>query len=147
MKIYIISGETIVTKTLQDYLSDLGHEAVSMSSAHLLLDILEAIPKPPDLIIAELSALSGANTALRKVARWYPDIPIVIMVGHGPVPPADKAISYGVCAYLQKPPRLAELELLLVRLSEYRTNGRSLGIGEGGDPWQRGVERFRAGAN
>jgi DNA-binding NtrC family response regulator len=124
MEIYLVSGETIVTKILRDYLSDLGHEAVSLSSAHLLLDILEAVPNPPDLIIAELNALIRANSALRKVARLYSDIPIIIMVGHDSVLPVDKAISYGVYAYLQNPLRLAELELLLVQLSKDCTNGQ-----------------------
>jgi NtrC-family two-component system response regulator AlgB len=125
MRIYLVDDETIVNKTLQDFLSELGHEVVSVKSADELLDSLEKAFKPVDLIIADLHmAKENAVTLIREAHKRYPDIDIVLMTAGGPLLPTEKAISYGVYAYLRKPIRLAELEFLLARYFKSRTNDK-----------------------
>ena len=124
MRIYLFDDEPIITITLQDFLSDLGHEVVSFGSTYELLDHLEKSPEPVDLIISDLHVPNGNGiTLIREVHKRYPDISIMIIMGHdGPTLSTNEAISYGVYTYLHKPIRLSELELLLVRLSESRAS-------------------------
>lgn len=123
MRIYLVDDEPIVNKTLQEFLFELGHEIVSIRAAYELLGNLEKEPHPVDLIIADFCMTKGnAVTMIRKVHEQYPGIAIVLMTVGSLLLPTAEAISYGVYAYLRKPIRLAELELLLARLSDSTTN-------------------------
>jgi DNA-binding NtrC family response regulator len=120
MRIYLVSNEPIIGKTLQNFLSNLGHEAVPIKSACELLEKLWN-ESQPDVIIGDFYISEDrAVTLIRELHKRYPDTAIVPMTVDKPIISAQEAISYGVYAYLRKPIHLYELELLLVRLSEYR---------------------------
>ena len=122
MRICLFDNDQIVTKTLEGFLSDLGHEVICIKSAYELLDSLEREEQPVDLIIGDFSLPKDNVVALiREVHHRYPNIAIVITTTQGPILSTSEAISYGVYGYLRKTIRLAELELLLTRLSESRT--------------------------
>jgi len=128
MRIYLIKDEPIITKTLQDFLSDLGHEVVSVKSVYELLGNLEKERQPVDLIIGDFYMPKGnAATLICELHKRYPNIAIVIMIVDGPILSTHEAVSYGVYSYIRKPISLAVLELLLARLSESRTDSKSFG--------------------
>ena len=58
---------------------------------------------------------------MRQFHRRYPTIPVVLRVSSEVLPAAD-AVHCGVYAYLNKPFRPAELELLLIRLADLQAN-------------------------
>ena len=122
MRICLVGEESIATQTLQEFLSDLGHNVISVRSSHELLDQLKF--RSADVMIANLG-MAGNDTWIREVHRRYPEVAIVLMTTGHPSLSAEEALSYGVYAYLHKPISLAELELLLVRLSERHAEGRA----------------------
>ncbi len=119
MLIHLLNDELIVTLTLQSFLTDLGHEVVIAHSASGLFENLTRSLQPVDLILSDLRLPDREGIGLiHEIHRRYPGAPIIVMTGYSPTLSPDEAVANGVYAYLRKPVRLSELELLLVRVSE-----------------------------
>ena len=125
MRIYLVEEENIVRQLIRDSLTDLGHEVIVLDALDELSDTLGRNPRPVDLIIVDLPTPKREAIAqgMREVHRRHPEIPLVVRVS-GALLSADEAVQCGVHAYLHKPIRLAELELMLIRLSETRKEFR-----------------------
>jgi len=115
IRICLVGEESIVTKILCDFLSDLGHRVVRVHPACELPDHLAS--QTEDLVIMDLHG-PGDTVLLRKMHQEYPHVAVVLMTVGSPPLSREETLSCGVYAYLHKPISLAELELLLVRLSE-----------------------------
>ncbi len=117
--IYLVDNEPLVTKTLQEFIKNLGYRVVSLNSVHELLDNLEKNHTSMRLVITDISVFRGKEVAIiREVRRRYADIYFLIIISGPPILSTEEAISYGVYGYLHKPIYLAELELFLIRLYE-----------------------------
>ena len=124
MRIFLVSDEPIVIKTPQAFVLDLGHESVAVNSISELLGSLRKEPLPVDVILTGVpSHPRGAAALMREVHERHPDVPTVIVTAERSVLSVEEAVSGGVPVYLHKPIRLAELELVLVRLSESTRRG------------------------
>ena len=119
MHIYLVEIDNYARQMGAQHLQDLGHRVSLRPAAGDLLEALAADPEPADLIIADLPQGKGRTTAeaLRLVHRCYPTIPVLLRASREVLPTAD-AVHCGVHSYLSKPFRRAELELLLIRLTE-----------------------------
>ena len=125
MRIYIIDEEFIVTKTLQGFLNDLGHEVVSCNSLAEFLGYHNGDNGSADVIIVDLKMpKENAIRIVSEIHRRYPDSEIVVMSS---ILPFKEAISNNVYSYLKKPVHLDELELILARMSE-RHEGMDMNI-------------------
>jgi len=122
MRVCIVGEESIVTQTLRGFLSDLGHQVAVIGTTDELLDRLAV--QPVDVVITDLH-MPGNVAPIREVHQRHPDVAIVMMTAGHPPLSMEEALSCGVYAYLHKPISLAELELLLVRLSERHSQGDS----------------------
>ena len=125
MRIYLVDNDPFVTLVLQDFLSKLGHEAVAFDAADHLLDSLEENARLPDLVISDkCMAVRNGLKFLREAHRRLPGVHFLLIMSNGTnghnraALPPDEAVALGVYAYLHKPFELAELEFLLLRLSE-----------------------------
>jgi len=124
MRICLVERENIVRNTLQDFLSDLGHAVLIFNALDDLSTTLDRHARSVDLIITDLLPANGkAISLLRTLHQRCPDIPFIITSTSNGVLPAREALQCGVYGYLHKPFRLAELELMLLRLAETHTNG------------------------
>lgn len=126
MRIYIADDELIVLRTLESFLEDLGHQVRTFSSVAELLDGGAEREQSVQVILLDATLPSGrGGETLQDIHRHYPESDIVIMSGYNPILPLKEALAQGVYGYLNKPIRLGELELLLIRLSESRANLQS----------------------
>lgn len=117
MRICVFLEDQIVSGTLSEFLFELGYEAITFDSGCNLLKELNSCALRGDLIITELNKNRRMDIQLvNDLHKKYPAVPIVLATDAGSILPSDKAISFGVYAYLRKPIILAELELLLSRL-------------------------------
>ena len=124
MRIGLVEEKSIVRNTLQDFLTDVGHTVLICNALDDLPDVLDHSPHSVDLILTDLVPANGKLTALmRSLHGRYPEVPFVLITGSNDILLPSEAIRCGVHAYLHKPIRLAELELMLLRLSETRANG------------------------
>jgi two-component system C4-dicarboxylate transport response regulator DctD len=118
MTIYLVEEDSLIRSALQDFLSDLGHDVFVVNTLSELSDALDAHHPGVDLIIIDLPpADKEAPLLMRKVHEDHPDIPFVVMTVSGTLLPVEEALRCGVYAYLHKPIRFAELELVLARLA------------------------------
>jgi DNA-binding NtrC family response regulator len=122
MLIYLVNNDSILIETLSDFLSNLGYGVRTIKSTELL-DNLDKEPQPVDVIIGDFCMPSDRIVALiSEVHKRYPTTTTILITDYNYVLSNQDAISYGVHAYLRKPIRLYELELMLFRLSEYRAH-------------------------
>ena len=122
MRIALIGCEALLTTTLAEFLSALGHEVLSFHSVGELLQAPSDGSPPPEIIISR-SAFTGNRDfdALRALHHRYPDSALVLyMSALSHSLQVDKALECGLHAYLHEPLNLCELELVVTRLAESR---------------------------
>lgn len=104
--------------TLRHFITDLGYRVATFPS------VSEILSEPSDsidtiLIDLDLPGEKGINT-IRTIHERFPDTYILVITTNGSVLPSEVALSNDVYAYVSKPVRLGELELLLARVLERR---------------------------
>lgn len=125
-RIYLVDEELIVLKTLQGFLRDLGYRVRSFFSVGELMACPQNEIHPVNVILMDLNLPEEDSVkVIRDIHQRYPETDIVIMTGHSPLLPVKEALSNGVYGYLNKPIRLGELELMLIRVTEGRSKSRS----------------------
>ena len=121
MRICIAEANPIVAGTLREFLSTLGHQVAVFRSVSRLLDVPLPDDAVFDLLLVSLpdSADAGA-ILLRALHMCLPDADIIATTNKGNGVDTGEAARTGVFAFLHRPIRLAELELMLIRLEERR---------------------------
>lgn len=124
MRICMVEEDQIVAKTLEEFISSIGHHVVVHNMVNGLLDWLEKDHLPPDIIIINIQPENTVRIRkIIEVHKRYFDAPIIAIINRGSVLSTETAISCGVYAFLRKPISFAELELILIRLSERKAPG------------------------
>jgi DNA-binding NtrC family response regulator len=107
---------------IRDFVVNLGYE---VSSFHTVSDFRESRienPGPVDLILVDLEAPKAkGQVIINKINDICPSADIVIMSDGKGVLDFQEAVSHRVYSYLNKPVRLAELELMIARVKEKRS--------------------------
>ncbi|MFV0472798.1 MAG: sigma-54-dependent transcriptional regulator [Pikeienuella sp.] len=117
--ILIVDDEADIRDLIGDILRDEGHgtrEAMDADTALAAVD--EA---PPDLIILDIwlqgSRMDGIEI-LKAVKRNNPDVPVVIISGHGNIEIAVAAIKQGAYDFIEKPFNIDQLLVVVHRALE-----------------------------
>jgi len=119
LKIYLIIKEKIITQTLEEFVTSLGHQVITLPSIDELLETFKNDSQRKALVISEESLFrKQARSTIRKIHKQHPSLLFVVITENRPIFSTKEAMSFGIYGYLHKPISLAELELLLVRLSE-----------------------------
>ena len=118
MRIYLISEPDLLQKTLQSFLTDLGHEVISLTNLELQESLERAEGQVPLAIV--LSSLE--KSFLQAFHRDHPETMLVLWNENGRFLPTTEALAYGVYAFLHPPLHFNELEVLLYRLAQYYTS-------------------------
>lgn len=114
MKICIAGGDSLLTKTLKDFLTEIGCEVVFVKSASELPASLRKEPKPPGLALINLNeSKKTAGLFIEKVHKQFPRLPLILLTDDRAPFRAKEAISLGIYGYLHKPFSLEELELMI----------------------------------
>ncbi len=121
LKIYLIIKEKIITQTLEEFVTSLGYQVITLPSMDKLLETFKNDSLRKALVISEESFFQGKERSIiRKIHKQCPSLLFVLITENRPIFSTLEAMSVGIYGYLHKPISLAELELLLVRLSERR---------------------------
>ena len=111
--ILIVDDEADIRALVADILHDEGHATREADDADGALAQVAA--DPPALIILDIwlqgSRMDGIEV-LKSVKRDNPDIPVVIISGHGNVEIAVAAIQQGAYDFIEKP--FTDAQLLVV---------------------------------
>ncbi|MEO0989881.1 MAG: sigma-54 dependent transcriptional regulator [Pseudomonadota bacterium] len=117
--ILIVDDERDIRELISDILIDEGYTTRLAGTAQKALDEVKA--ETPSLIILDIwlkdSDLDGIDI-LRIVKREHPEVPIVIISGHGNIEIAVAAIKQGAYDFIEKPFNIDQLTVVIGRAME-----------------------------
>lgn len=108
LRICLIDDEESFVTTLAERLELRGHQAtVALSGEEGLRCIAEHTPQ---VVILDLRmpGISGMET-LRRIRATWPDLPVVMLSGHGAEADIASCLRLGAQAYLKKPTDISQL--------------------------------------
>ena len=123
--VLIVDDESYVRESLATVLSRRGYQVRTASSVEESVQngILEGL----DAVVTDLRMPgSGGLELIRKLASSAPEIPVVVLTGHGTVPSAVECMKEGAADYLLKPANPEALLLILERTLAQSTMRREL---------------------
>ena len=121
--ILIVDDEESICQTLGGILTDEGHAVIIAASGEDALRLVEE--ELPSLVLLDiwLPGIDGIEV-LKAIKAGHPQIPVVMMSGHGSIETAVKATKLGAFDFIEKPLSLEKVILVVshalevVRLEE-----------------------------
>ena len=114
--ILIVDDERDIRELIGDILEDEGHTTRKAGTSDACMAEIEA--EPPALMILDIwlkdSAMDGIDI-LKSIKRTHPEIPIVIISGHGNIEIAVAAIKQGAYDFIEKPFNIDQLMVVIGR--------------------------------
>jgi two-component system response regulator AtoC len=100
--VLIVEDDSAVATVLAALLTQAGMNATGVATAEAALKTLSR--SPVDVVITDLNmpGMHGMDLLARIVHEW-PEIPIIVLTGHGTVPIAVEAMRAGAADFLLKP--------------------------------------------
>ncbi len=117
-RVLIVDDEKGIRTTLGAILSDEGYRPIAVASgAEALARIGEEVP---DLVILDiwLPEIDGVET-LAELKRQWPELPVIMVSGHGTIETAVKATKLGAYDFIEKPLSLEKTLLVIDRALEH----------------------------
>ncbi|MBO6520615.1 MAG: sigma-54-dependent Fis family transcriptional regulator [Rhodospirillales bacterium] len=117
--ILIVDDEQDIRVLTSEILRDEGFDTREARDSRSALDAVEK--REPSLVLLDIwlqgSQLDGIGI-LKKIKENHPDVPVLMMSGHGTVETAVQAIKYGAYDFIEKPFTADRLLLLIERATE-----------------------------
>jgi len=113
VKILMVDDEERFRTTTAKILSRRGFETILAASGE---EALEKMAEKPDVVILDvkMSGMDG-HEVLKQIKSKTPDIPVIMLTGHGDIPGARKAYETGAFDYLAKP---CDIDLLATKIQD-----------------------------
>jgi len=112
-KILIVDDENVIRQTLRDILEYEGYQIDEAENGQIAIDMIKDISYDAVLCDIKMPKVDGIEV-LEKSQEINPDIPFIMISGHGTIDIAVEATKKGAYAFITKPPDLNQL-LLQVR--------------------------------
>jgi signal transduction histidine kinase len=117
--VLVVDDERVIREGCRRLLEPEGYKILTAENGRQALDLLPV--EGPDLILCDLvMPVMGALEVLEEVRVHYPDLPMIIITGHGTVANAVEAMQKGAFDFVTKPFRADHLILLVKRALERR---------------------------
>jgi two-component system nitrogen regulation response regulator NtrX len=117
--ILITDDEADIRSLVSDILEDEGYACRTAGTAEACMAAIA--DAPPALMILDIwlkdSDMDGIDI-LKSVRRSHPDVPIIIISGHGNIEIAVAAIKQGAYDYIEKPFNIDQLMVVVARAME-----------------------------
>ena len=117
--ILITDDEDDIRSLISDILEDEGYTTRTAGTAEACMQAIE--DEPPAMMILDIwlkdSDMDGIDI-LKSVRRTHPDVPIIIISGHGNIEIAVAAIKQGAYDYIEKPFNIDQLTVVVSRAME-----------------------------
>jgi len=115
--VMIVDDEPALVALVEETLAELGYEPVGFTSSEAALAAFRAAPGRFDLILTDEAMPDLVGTELTQhLRRSRPDIPIILVSGHGGTQLARAAAMIGVNELLRKPLERRELAEAVARV-------------------------------
>ena len=116
-RILIIDDEEPIRFSLRGILEDEGYEVLEAATAEEGIEVADA--ERPDLVFLDiwLPGMDGL-TAQARLKGNHPDLPVVMISGHGTIETAVSAIQQGAYDFIEKPLSLEKVVIVAARALE-----------------------------
>ncbi|MBU8910885.1 MAG: response regulator [Desulfobacterales bacterium] len=113
IKVLMVDDEKRFRETTKKILMKKGFETILAESGE---QALEQIRQDPDVVILDIKmpGIDG-HEALARIKKLRPDLPVIMLTGHGDMPSAREAFVEGAFDYLSKP---CDIDLLAAKIKE-----------------------------
>ncbi len=117
-KILIVDDEPGIRSAIRMILEYEGYQAIEADDGSKALEI--ARKRRPDLVLLDfkMQGLDGMDT-LQKLKLDYPDLPVIMLSGHGSIATAVQATKIGAFDFLEKPPQRDRIVLTVRNALEF----------------------------
>ncbi len=118
--VLVVDDEKVIRDGCTRLLNLEGYRVLAAGNGREALDLLAT--EPMDLILCDLvMPVMGAFEVLEEVTANYPDLPLIVITGHGTVANAVEAMKKGAYDFITKPFRADHLVLIVKRALEKQT--------------------------
>jgi two-component system nitrogen regulation response regulator NtrX len=110
--VLIVDDEESIRRSVADVLADEGYVSVSAGSVEEAIQKIEA--QVPDLVLLDVAMPARDGIELLEwLRRSWPELPVIMMSGHGTIETAVRATKLGAYDFLEKPLSYDKLLLCL----------------------------------
>jgi signal transduction histidine kinase/CheY-like chemotaxis protein len=122
--VMIVDDEPMLVALAEEMLAGLGYEPVGFESSQAALQVFRSKPGRFDVVLTDeaMPELVGTELA-REIRLLRPDIPVILMSGHGGAALAQRAAAIGVKEVLHKPLQRVDLAEALAHAVPYDASG------------------------
>ena len=117
--ILIVDDERDIRSLTSEILRDEGYDTREASNSTTALEAVKQ--HTPGLVLLDIwlqgSEMDGIGI-LKEIKSRHPEVPVLMMSGHGTVETAVQAIKYGAYDFIEKPFTADRLLLLIERATE-----------------------------
>lgn len=118
-EILIVDDEADIRNLIEGILDDEGYKAAQAETAEQVFELIKR--KKFSLVILDIwlqnSEYDGL-AILERIKSTYPDVPVIMISGHGTIETAVKAIRMGAYEFIEKPFKTDRLLLMVARALE-----------------------------
>lgn len=113
IKVLMVDDEEQFRNTTRKLLNRKGFETILAASGE---EAIAKLVEQPDVVILDIkmSGIDGHQT-LVKIKAEHPDLPVIMLTGHGAMPSAQEALGEGAYDYLSKP---CDIDLLAAKIRD-----------------------------
>jgi DNA-binding response OmpR family regulator len=118
-KVLMVDDEEQFRATTKKLLSRRGFETILAGSGE---EAIEKLKENPDVVILDIKmpGMDGHQT-LKEIKKRSPDLPVIMLTGHGAMPSAREALVEGAFDYLSKP---CDIDILSSKIEEACRHGK-----------------------
>ena len=118
-KVLMVDDEEQFRATTKKLLSRRGFETILAGSGE---EAIEKLKENPDVVILDIRmpGMDGHQT-LKEIKKRSPDLPVIMLTGHGAMPSAREALVEGAFDYLSKP---CDIDILSSKIEEACRHGK-----------------------
>lgn len=121
--VLIIDDEASIRSSLEGALTDEGYRVRSAASGREGLEILRQDTIDVTVLDIWMPGMDGLEV-LKQIKLEWPDQPVIMMSGHGTIDTAVRATKLGAFDFLEKPPSLERMLVLLQNAASVRDLAR-----------------------
>lgn len=113
IKVLMVDDEEQFRMTTKKILNRRGFDTILAGSGE---EALERLAEKPDVVILDVKmpGMDGHETLI-EVKKKSPELPVIMLTGHGALPSAKEALLEGAFDYLAKP---CDIELLAAKITD-----------------------------
>jgi len=119
VKILIVDDERVVREGCNRVLSGKGYDVLMAENGKLAMEIIAV--EYVDIILLDLKmpVMSGEEV-LEQVSSQYPDVPVIIITGHGTIDTAVECMKKGAYDFITKPFQVDQFLITINRAADKR---------------------------